>query len=160
MVIDARTCQPRLLYHYLKYIGVEDEELNRIFDNDGDFYQYLVDNIENINDRDDAKDVFVSWINGNGYMDEEKSPIRDLFKRTNGYLKYFKDGDYKGVCRLLQHKESKIFIDDILNEIPLDFVLTVHDSIIVKKEDADKAMRWCQQRHRDIKFELQEIIRK
>ena len=160
MAIDARTCQPRLLYYHLKHIGVEDTELNNIFENDIDFYQYLVDNIEDINDRDDAKEVFVSWINGNGYMDEEKSPIRDLFKRTNGHLKYFKSGDYKSVCRLLQYKESKIFIDDILNEIPLDFVLTVHDSIIVKKEDADEAMRWCQHRHRDIKFELGEIIRK
>jgi len=158
--IDAKTCQPRLLWLHLKEIGLQDKNLNYIFENNIDFYQYIMDRIPSIQDRDDAKDVFVSWINGNGYMDAEKATIKDIFDTANYFMKNFKKHDYKNICRLLQYKEAKIFIDDILNEIPLDFTLTVHDSIIVKKEDAEKALKWCTERHPYIKFELQTIKRR
>jgi len=160
MTIDAKTCQPRLLWLHLKEIGLQDKNLNYIFENNIDFYQYIMDRIPSIQDRDDAKDVFVSWINGNGYMDAEKAIIKNIFETANYFMRNFKRVDYKNICRLLQYKEAKIFIDDILNEIPLDFTLTVHDSIIVKKEDAEKALKWCTERHPDIKFELQNIKRR
>lgn len=158
--IDAKTCQPRLLWLHLKDIGLQDKNLNYIFENDIDFYDYLIEKLNNITDRDDAKDVFVSWMNGSGYMDIEKAKIRDLFPIANVFAKGFKKEDYKNICRLLQYKESKIFIDGILNEIPLDFCLTVHDSIVIKKEDVEPALKWCQTRYPEIKFEASEIIRR
>ena len=158
--IDAKTCQPRLLWLHLKEVGLEDKNLNWVFDNDLDFYDYIKDKLNNVIDRDDAKDVFVSWMNGSGYMDIEKAKIRDLFPTANFFAKGYKKEDYKNICRLLQYKEAKIFIDGILNDIPIDFCLTVHDSIIIKKEDVESALEWCQTRYPEIKFEASEIRRR
>jgi hypothetical protein len=158
--IDAKTCQPRLLWIYLQEIGLQDKNLNDIFENNIDFYDYIIERIPALEDRDDAKETFTSWINGTGYLNSEKAEIRDIFAVANYFMKNFKKRDYKNMCRLLQYREANIFIDDILNNIPLDFVLTVHDSIIVKKEDKESALQWCQERHKDIKFTAEEIKRK
>ena len=40
--IDSKTSQPRLLWLKLKEIGLQDKNLNYIFDNDLDFYDYLL----------------------------------------------------------------------------------------------------------------------
>lgn len=158
--IDAKTCQPRLLWLYLQEIGLQDKNLNYIFENNIDFYDFIIEKIEALENRDDAKELFVSWINGNGYMDAEKAIIKDIFPQTNYFMRNFKKRDYKNICRLLQYREATIFIDDILNNIPLDFALTVHDSIIVKKEDVEKAYDWITERHPKIKFEASEIKRR
>lgn len=157
--IDAKTCQPRLLWLYLQEIGLQDKNLNWIFENDQDFYQYIIDRIPALKDRDDAKETFVSWINGTGYLDAEKAVIRDIFGTANEFIKNFKKKDYKNICRLLQYKEASIFIDKILNDIPLDFCLTVHDSIIIRKEDKDMALDYCATNHPELIFEAKEIKR-
>ena len=157
--IDAKTCQPRLLWIYLQDIGLQDKNLNYIFENNLDFYQYIMDRIPALEDRDDAKETFVSWINGTGYLDAEKSSIRNIFGTANEFIKNFKKKDYKNICRLLQYKEASIFIDSILNNIPLDFCLTVHDSIIVRKEDKDITLDYCKEHHPELIFIMSEIKR-
>jgi hypothetical protein len=118
-----------------------------------------MDRIPALEDRDDAKETFVSWINGTGYLDAEKSSIRNIFGTANEFIKNFKKKDYKNICRLLQYKEASIFIDSILNNIPLDFCLTVHDSIIVRKEDKEKALDYCKEHHPELIFVMSEIKR-
>lgn len=158
--IDAKTCQPRLLWLHLKEIGFQDERLNEVFENGHDFYEYIMDRIPSIEDREDAKEVFVSWINGTGYLNEDKVIIRDIFSTANIFARRYKKEDYKNICRLLQYKEANIFIDSLLNEIPLDFALTVHDCIIVKKEDVAFALEYCKQKHPELIYEAKEISRR
>jgi hypothetical protein len=112
-----------------------------------------------IGDRDDAKEVFTSWINGNGYIDSEKATIRDIFSTANEFIKKYKTDNYKNVCRLLQYKEATIFIDDLLNNIDLEFCLTVHDSLIVKKEDVEYALNFCKEKYPEMVFIAKEIAR-
>ncbi|MFY8159769.1 MAG: hypothetical protein ACOVNU_00425 [Candidatus Kapaibacteriota bacterium] len=158
--IDAKTCQPRLLWIHLQSIGLQDEKLNDIFNNDLDFYQYIIDRIPALIDRDDAKELFTSWINGTGYLDADKTSIRDIFPVANMFLRKYKTTDYKNICRLLQYKEASIFIDDLLNNINIEFCLTIHDSLIVKKEDVETALKFCKDKHPELKFAIEEIKRR
>lgn len=157
--IDAKTCQPRLLWLHLKEIGLQDVRLNEVFENNIDFYQYVMDRTPAISDRDEAKEVFTSWINGNGYIDSDKATIRDLFPIANTFIKGYKTDNYKSMCRLLQYKEANIFIDDLLNNIDLEFCLTVHDSLIVKRSDVEYALAFCQERYPEMVFVAKKIER-
>jgi hypothetical protein len=157
-VIDSKTSQPRLLWLKLKEIGLQDEKLNFIFDNDLDFYDYILQRMPSLlNDRVEAKELFASWVNGTGYLEEDKVSIRNIFPVVNTFIKNFKTSSYKDICRYLQYTEATIFIDDLLENIPLDFVLTVHDSILVRKEDAEMALQWCQMRRPELRFELEKL---
>ena len=52
----------------------------------------------------------------------------------------------------LQRVESKIWIDDLLNNIPCDWALPVHDSIIVKEEDLERVYEYCKMKYPNIRF--------
>lgn len=184
--IDAKTFHPRLLWLLLKEREQNDENLSYVFENNIDFYDYILENVpsilkinnemneslkgtedyvydENHNksvERQIAKEAFMSWVNGTGYIDEDIRPITKLFPIANNYIRGYKSNHYKEMCRLLQYRETKIFIDGILNNIPLEFCLTVHDSIIVRKEDIDMAMLYCQNLYPELVFVLSEIKRK
>jgi hypothetical protein len=158
--IDAKTCQPRLLWLHLNEIGLQDDKLNEIFNNKLDFYEYIISKIPALTDRDEAKELFTSWINGTGYLDADKTSIRDIFSTANTFLRKYKTTNYKNVCRLLQYKEASIFIDDLLNNVPVDFCLTIHDSLVVKKDDVEKVYEWCLERHPELTFNKEEIKRK
>lgn len=182
--IDAKTCHPRLIWLMLKSMHQEDQNLSYVFDNDIDFYDYILENAPSIarkdreaiqamresgaeiseehvrkTERSAAKEAFMSWINGTGYMDEDVRPLTRLFPIANAYVRGFKSNSYKDMARMLQYRESKIFIDELLSDIPIEFCLTVHDSLIVRKEDADKALRFCQERHPEMKFSMSAIER-
>lgn len=159
-VIDSKTSQPRLLWLTLTETGLQDEKLNDIFNNGLDFYDYIIQRIPALIDRDDAKELFTSWINGTGYLDAEKSSIRNIFPVANMFLRKYKTASYKDACRLLQYKEATIFIDDLLNNVPVDFCLSVHDSLLVKKEDAEKVLEYCKLNRPELLFTIDEIKNK
>ena len=152
--IDSICSQPRLLYIYLKEKGIVDESYNNIFDNDLDFYGEVTYKL-GLESRQDAKDLFMFWLNGNGYV--PNYGIHNLFPVASSFLKSIKKGNYKNSGSLLQRIESKIWIDDILNNIPCDFALPVHDSVIVKKEDVDKVLQYCQSKYPELRFKKELI---
>ena len=78
----------------------QDDKLNEIFDNGLDFYDYIIARIPALTDRDDAKELFTSWINGTGYLDVDKTSIRDIFSTANTFLRKYKTNNYKNVCVL------------------------------------------------------------
>lgn len=158
--IDAKTSQPRLLWMVMNEVGLVDKNLNYIFDNGLDFYDYIIERIEALNTRDEAKELFTSWINGTGYIDLDKVAIRDIFSVTNMFIRNYKTKSYKDVCKLLQNKEANIFIDDLLNNSPVEFTLSVHDSLIVRKEDKDMMLEYCRNSQPDLIFNCEEIKRK
>lgn len=155
--IDSKTSQPRLFWMTLKDIELQDEEMNRIFENGLDFYDVLIQKIPAVKDRRDAKELFTSWVNGTGYLAQEKASIRDIFPVATMFIKNYKSKSYKDVCRLLQIKEAKIFIDDLLNNCPVDFCLTVHDSLIIKKEDVELVLEYCNNKYNDLIFVASEV---
>lgn len=153
--IDSICSQPRLLYIYLKQKGIVDESYNNIFDNDLDFYGEVAYKLR-LESRQDAKDLFMFWLNGNGYV--PNYGIHNLFPVASSFLKSIKKGNYKNSGSLLQRIESKIWIDDILNNIPCDFALPVHDSVIVKEKDVEKVLQYCQSKYTELRFK-KEIIK-
>jgi len=152
--IDSVSSQPRLLYNYLKNKGIIDVNYNNIFDNDKDFYNE-VSYLLNLESRKEAKDLFMFWINGNGYV--PCFEIHKIFPIVSDFLKRNKKGNYKNVGSMLQRIESKIWIDNLLNDIPCDWALPVHDSIIIKEVDAEKVLKYCQLKYPELKFKKEKI---
>lgn len=147
--IDSVCSQPRLLYLYLQEKGIVDETYNNIFNNDLDFYGEVAHKL-NLESRQDSKDLFMFWLNGNGYV--PNYGIHTLFPVVSSFLKNLKKGNYKNSGSLLQRMESKIWIDDILNNIPCDFALPIHDSVIVKEADVNNVLMYCQSKYPQLKF--------
>lgn len=153
-VIDAKCSQPRILYLLMKSKNVIDEKYNNIFDNNLDFYNEVVE-ILNLNDRQQAKDLFMYWLNSEGYVPNYN--IHNLFPVVSRYIRQLKNKNYKDSCSLLQREEAKIWIDDLLNNLPVDFGLTIHDSLVVKDRDILKVLRYCKEKYPLIEFEVKEL---
>jgi hypothetical protein len=153
-VIDASASQPRLLYLDMKQKGIIDPLYNDIFENNKDFYLELQYRLNLIN-REDAKELFMFWINGHGYVPNFN--IHVIFPVVSKYIKDYKSGDYKNMASHLQRVESKIWIDDILNNIPIDWALPVHDSVIVKEEDVDAAYNFIRNKYPELQIKKERI---
>lgn len=152
--IDSICSQPRLLYLHMKEKGIIDELYNHIFENDLDFYSEVAYRLR-LESRQDAKDLFMYWLNGNGYVPNYS--IHSLFPVVSQFLKSIKKGNYKNSGSLLQRIESKIWIDDILNNIPCDFAIPIHDSVIVKEKDVNNILLYCQSKYPQLKFKKELI---
>jgi len=148
--IDAKCSQPRLLWLDMKKNGIVDIEYNDIFENDKDFYletQYKL----NLEERNDAKTLFMYWVNSNGYVPDFN--IHKLFPIASNYIKSYKKGNYKNMGSHLQRIEAKIWIDDLLNHIPCEWALPIHDCVIVKPSDADEVLEYCKNKYPELLFE-------
>ena len=153
--IDGICSQPRLLFIKLKEMNIVDDEYNDIFNSELDFYTELQYKL-NLEDREAAKELFLYWLNGNGYV--PNFGIHKIFPVVSKYLKSVKRGsnktigNYKDSGSILQRMESKIWIDDILNNIPCEWALPIHDCVIVKEKDADKVFNYCKNKYPELRF--------
>lgn len=160
-IIDAKTSQPRLLYTIMKERGIEDIRYNHIFENEIDFYLYIAEELcldplpGEDGFRDAAKNLFPQWLNSSGYVSNNK--IFQLFPVASAFIKSLKVNNYKDCASFMQREEAKIWIDDLLQNIPVDFALPVHDSLIVKAEDFNLVLGYCKDRHPEIRFDDREL---
>lgn len=157
--IDSISSQPRLLYLYLKEHNIIDPSFNEIFENEGDFYSETAKKLNfdgsERDKREKAKDLFLFWINGNGYVPTYE--IHFIYPVVSKFLKGYKTGNYKSVGSLLQRIESKMWIDDILNNIPCDWALPVHDCVIVKEQDVDRVLQFIVSKYPQMRFKKEKI---
>lgn len=153
-VIDAKCSQPRLLYIMMKNLNIEDCLYNSIFDNGEDFYNYIVDRLK-LTDRKQAKDLFMYWLNSDGYVPNYN--IHNLFPEVSKFLKTLKSKNHKDSSSRLQREEAKIWIDDLLENLPVDFGLTIHDSLIIRDKDAIKILKYCKAKYPQIEFDIKEL---
>lgn len=149
--IDAVSSQPRLLYNYLKEKNIVDLKFNDIFESGRDFYKELVYHL-NVDSRDEAKELFMFWINSKGYVTDFN--IHKLFPVVSNFIKNYKQGNYKNVSSLLQRIESKMWIDDILNTLPFDWGLTIHDSVIVEHGRGEEVLEFIKNKYPNMDFEM------
>ncbi len=162
MVIDAKCSQPRLLYNLMKDANIKDTTYFSLFENDTnkDFYNFIINhfNLTGIgydSKRDEAKELFTMWIFGQGYT--KGFQFHQIFPETSAFIKSLKNRGYKDSASYMQRQEAKVWIDDIMENIPVDFAVPVHDSIIVRANDADLAINWCKEKHPEIVFTLKEL---
>lgn len=142
-IVDATACQPTILSDVL---GIIDKEYIKAI-NSSDFYNYLKGAL-GLKSRNAAKKAFNQWAMHTTFID---SPLNKLFpKMTRAKLKRIKAGDGKGVSKKLQRMESRLFIDECLNNIEkdlgIDFSLTIHDSFIVENKDVHKVKKYLEQK--------------
>lgn len=147
--IDSVASHPRLLWLEMKEKGLIDKEYNDIFESGKDFYDEMI-RLLDLESRREAKDIFMEWINGRGWVSNYK--IKDIFKITNDYIESNKKIDYKYMSSKLQRIESSIWIDDLLENIPTDWALTIHDCLIIKENDVDKIFEWCKEKYPQLEF--------
>ena len=153
-VIDSVASQPRLLWLIMKKKGIIDPVYNNIFENEEDFYNNLVCELK-LENRQAAKDLFMFWVNSSGYVPDYK--IHKLFPIVSAFIKGLQSRFYKDSSAYLQRQEAKIWIEDLLENIPTDFALPVHDSLIIKQADYDKVLSYCQSKYPDIRFKRTDL---
>lgn len=153
-IIDAKCSQPRLLYLIMKEKGIYDKAYYDIFESNDDFYLYLVENLD-IKTRQEAKNLFMQWVFSNGYV--EKTGIFHLFSNTSNFISSLKTRSYKDACSYLQRREAKIWIDDLLENIPVNFALPIHDALLVRTVDAREVISYCRSKYPEIEFDVKEL---
>ena len=151
-LIDAKASQPKLLLLELRKNKVEDMNYEEAFEND--FYNFLVKNLK-LKTREEAKELFMFFLNGNGYT--PNNDIYSLFPQASLFLKNLKKGNYRNSAHYFQKIESQIWINDLLNNIPTDFALPIHDCLIVKEMEAELVLNYCQEKYPDIDFVLSKL---
>lgn len=87
-----------------------------------------------------AKKQFMYYINGKKC--NLIYGLHILFPQVSLFLNEIKANDYRESAHHFQRIESKIWIDNLLNNIPVDFALPVHDSLIVKDEDLGGVLKY------------------
>lgn len=153
-IIDAKCSQPRLLYLIMKEKGIYDKAYYDIFESDDDFYLYLIEKL-NLKTRQEAKDLFMFWINADGYV--PNTGIFQLFTNTSNFIKSLKTRSYKDAAAFLQREEAKIWIDDLLENIPVNFALPIHDALLVRTLDAREVLTYCKSKYPQIEFDVKEL---
>jgi hypothetical protein len=102
-----------------------------------------------------AKDLFMFWLNSSGYVPNYK--IHLIFPIASKFIKSLKSKNYKDSSSYLQRIEAKIWIDDLLDNIPSEFALPVHDCLIVKDKEVFKILDYCKSKYNDIEFKVSYI---
>lgn len=161
--IDAKCSQPKLLYNIMKKHGIIDQNYFDAFEKHGDFYGYVAKTLNlngdiNGTPRDDAKEIFMYWVNSNGYIPMWKD-MTSLFKEASQFIKKIKFRSYKDMPAYLQLVESKIWINDLLENIPVEFAIPVHDCLIVKDKEAEVVLSYCKNKYPEIDFEMKQITK-
>jgi hypothetical protein len=151
-VIDAQNSQPRLIFDMMREKGIRDENFFNIFENDRDFYLELLNNFDELTNRKEAKELFMLWALGNGYT--KGYNFRKVFPVATKFLENLKSTNHKDASRYLAWRESRIWIDDLLENLPTSFGIPVHDSLIVPQKDANRVLKYCQDKYPQIKFKL------
>lgn len=151
-IIDAKASQPKLLLQELKKNNIDDLNYEKAFEND--FYNYLMENLK-LDTRKEAKELFMYFLNGNGYT--PNNDIYSLFPEASFFLKNLKKGNYKNSAHYFQKIESEIWINDLLNNIPADFALPIHDCLIIKYEEAELVLEYCKEKYPEIDFVLSKL---
>lgn len=153
-IIDAKCSQPRLLYLIMKEKGIYDKDYYDIFESSSDFYNTIVEKL-NLKTRQQAKDLFMFWINADGYV--PNTGIFGLFQNTSNFIKSLKTRSYKDASAFLQRQEAKIWIDDLLENIPTNFALPIHDALLIKTTDVNKVLSYCKNKYPQIEFDFKEL---
>ena len=155
-IIDAKASQPKLLLDELRKNKIDDYNFEKAFEDD--FYIFLIEHL-NIKDKDKdearkkAKKRFLYYLNGKPCSND----ICSLFPKVTEFLNKIKSKNYTDSADFFQRLESKIWIDDLLENLPVNFGLPIHDCLIVKNEDANLVLRYCQNKYPNIDFVLKKI---
>lgn len=92
------------------------------------------------------------FLNSNGYVPDYN--IHILFPVTSKFITSLKTKNYKDAASYLQREESKIWIDDLLENIPTNFALPIHDCLLVRDREVYDILDYCKSKYENIDFKI------
>ena len=129
--------------NFLPYVPHSDISLYKRLTEEGKIYDYLMEELNIEEDRDEFKirffsKVFYSRENEN-YIPEERKKFAVLFPNVAEIISAYKKDDYRDLAIRLQKIEADIMIKKVVPELEKKeiFVLTVHDSVLVQPENVE-----------------------
>lgn len=146
--LDISNSQPLFLTKLIhdsdtKWVNSDEYELFKYLTINGCFYKYLMDKLE-IKDRGLAKEFTYKVLFGrNASNSKADKAFSKIFPTIHNFIKLYKKehGDYRIIAYDLQKSESNLIFNKIIRQImtlyPDVCLITVHDSIIIKKSHRD-----------------------
>ena len=140
--IDIPNSQPLFLSKLIKdseskWVKKDELDLFSTLVSNGNYYQYLVDNL-NLTDKNVAKELTYKVLFGRNHMNSKWDKFfQKLFPSIHYFIKLYKKdhNDYKVLAYTLQKMESDLIFKDIIGTIisiePDVKIITIHDSIII-----------------------------
>jgi hypothetical protein len=140
--LDIKNSQPLFLSKLIyetnsSWVKPDEFKLFSTLVRNGNFYQYLIDNLD-LESKSEAKKLTYKVLFGqnrpNSKLDKK---FEGLFPTIHNFIKLYKKdmGDYKILSHELQRQESNLIFNTVIKRLTLDFpeirVITVHDSIIL-----------------------------
>lgn len=140
--LDLANSQLSILAYILENSNIKDKEDFLRFKKDcysGEIYD-KVSEMLNISRKESKVGFFEVLFGKVGTEYRFKNLLKELYPNVIEWTdKYKKENTYKCLAKLLQKKESEMFIDNIYEKLLEKgiLVLTKHDSVIVKEEDEE-----------------------
>jgi hypothetical protein len=146
--IDLPNSQPLFLSKLIKdsesrWVNKEELNLFSILVRNGNYYQYLIDNLK-LKNKSEAKELTYKVLFGKNHKNSKWDKLFEkLFPTIHFFIKLYKKehNDYKVLAYTLQRMESNLIFGQIINTImivkPDINIVTVHDSIIIQKRYKD-----------------------
>jgi len=139
---DIKNSQPLFLSKLIldtntSWVKPEEFEVFSLLVQNGNFYQYLIDNLS-LSDKNEAKNLTYKVLFGqnrpNSKLDKK---FISLFPTIHNFIRLYKKemGDYRVLSHELQRQESNLIFNTIIKKLNSENkevkFITVHDSIIV-----------------------------
>jgi hypothetical protein len=146
--IDIKNSQPLFLSKLIldintRWVKPDEFELFFTLVKNGNFYQYLIDNL-NLSGKSEAKDLtYKVFFGQNRQTSKADTKFKTLFPSIHNFIKLYKSEhkDYKVLAHHLQRAESNLIFGKIIRRImdsyPQIKIVTVHDSIIIQNKWRD-----------------------
>jgi hypothetical protein len=131
-----------LLFEYLTTKGIFYDYLMEKFTKGYEQYDYLLEDLQNIEPRERFKVRFFGRVfycsESDKITTNEKETFRKLFPNVFEVILHYKKEHYQDLANLLQQIESEIIINRIVPKLADKkiFALTIHDSILTTKENS------------------------
>ena len=147
--IDIKNSQPLFLTKLIqdsgtKWVNEKEFDLFKNLTINGTYYQYVMDSI-GTRDRGMVKELTYKVLFGrNGSTSKADKIFSNLFPTIHTFIKLYKkeNGDYKVLAYELQKAESNLIFNKIIRQVmnlyPDIKIVTVHDSIIVPRQNKDE----------------------
>lgn len=146
--IDIPNSQPLFLAKLIKdseskWVKKDELDLFYILVRNGNYYQYLIDNLK-LKDKRLAKELTYKVLFGKNHLTSKWDKMfQKLFPSIHQFIKLYKKehGDYKILAHHLQKMESNLIFKEIINTImivnPDIKIITIHDSIVIPNKWRD-----------------------
>jgi hypothetical protein len=151
--VDMVSSQPMMLHRLMERMGIRNEEVDsykKLIESKR-FYEHFADCFSEDKDRTQLKIALLIQLffdKPRKHYFKSKKKFDSLFPFISSFVARCRRPDYKNMPLLLQREEVNFMqngvIPEFMKRYPDTFFTTIHDSIVVKKSDINKALEVMQ----------------